>query len=302
MIAHYDVALDEAQHALATALHVEHSHGGRSTATVTASVDIPDDIVGKIGLTLSDADTITDSAPLCPKYYGYLTTRDDLRVPSTTQISIRALISAVILARLAAGNPDIVIRYDPDITGQIDAYAAQIAEAQLLADVETIDLAESRRKSAIEEEERDVRRAAEEREKAENEAARKKIEDEAAQVRQVWIAEKGSDVLKLGHTKGYACQKRYAQEWGMVELGADYVLDYDGKVSRKTRSCPSEGALNEQVRIEALGLTDIENVQVVWLPDSLEELDEDYQEGYNEPTPCEAVEVKAHHVYYYKTF
>lgn len=97
-------------------------------------------------------------------------------------------------------------------------------------------------------------------------AQRKEAEAKEAEllVKQLaWIKEHGSDRLKKSFEKNYKCKKLYLLERLKHDVG-NYVLDYDAKIERKDRSCPSMEALLEVERIEKIeGITE---AKVVWLP------------------------------------
>lgn len=73
--------------------------------------------------------------------------------------------------------------------------------------------------------------------------------------REAWIAAHGSDYLKRAIAAGYNCQRRYVIERAAIEHpGA--VVDCQDAAEWKSRSCPSEAALDLAERVKG---------QVVWL-------------------------------------
>ena len=317
MIANHTMRIDERGHAVITALNIPHAHGTQyhDATQIAIQIDIPDDIVLSDAIRIDKDGNLTGS-PVYPRlrrlddgtpqfeggiYSDGSPQTTPLRL-DTRLLDLKDRIEDIVQSRIAAGTILTQISYIEDIAPGIAVDAEEIATAQPLVEIEAARQATVHETWLTEKAARDVRDAAERAEKTKKEEEEKAQQKIIKNRREAWIAAQGSDLLKIGHEKGYACQKRYAQEWGTAELGTEYVLDYDEKVSRKNRSCPSEEALAEQVRIEKLNLTDVDAVRVYWLPEGLDELDEDYQEGYNEPTPREAVEVKAHGVYYYKLF
>lgn len=140
-------------------------------------------------------------------------------------------------------------------------------------------LAEERR---IKEEEQRVQR--EEKEK-------KETEHLASQL--AWIKEYGSEKLKKSFEKNYKCKKLYLLERLKHDVGENYLLDYNGDIKRKARSCPSMEALLEVERIESIeGIAD---AKVVWLPHGLNTPDdyEKYDSG------SEGIEAKFFGYYIY---
>ncbi len=136
-------------------------------------------------------------------------------------------------------------------------------------------------------EEKRIARETRDAEEAERKAARQAEIETAKAEKLAWIEAQGSERLQKGIAAGYHCQKIYTTERGKIELGSDYILDYDGKIATKDRSCPSLEALNEAERLTGAGIT----ARVKWLPNGTETADED---GYwdCEPSGCEAVEAK----------
>lgn len=99
--------------------------------------------------------------------------------------------------------------------------------------------------------------------------------------RREWALEHGSSRLRKCVEGGYDCQRLYAFERAAIEYPA-YVLDFDDKARWKSRSGPSEAALDEARRVGG---------EVVWLtrfpaPDGLD------QDLYDEDEACEAVVIR----------
>lgn len=152
-------------------------------------------------------------------------------------------------------------------------------------------------REAREAREAEEKRIAQDAEKAEREATQR-AESEAARAEKLaWIEAHGSERLQKGIAAGYHCQKIYVTERGNADLGSGYELDYNAKIERKDRSCPTLEALNEAERLTETGI----KAKVVWLPRGTETEDED---GYYdcEWTSCEAVEAILLKNYFYKTF
>lgn len=314
MIIDAEITPTQEQHALLHANEIPHRTDARDGSCIV-TVDIPADaaallhlkIDGKTGRLRTDQlikyPTIND---------GKLTTQTDGwgRVSlNSTYVRLNDLIRDTVIAAWLAephatlhiAAPEESVSGYPTKTDQVfapilDAIRRGNSEGESLVQEEQ---ARQDEKRAVEQAEREQREAA-----AAAEKAREKRESDARQAaanayRDAWIAEKGSPALRLGHEKGYACQKRFEQEWGAVELGPDYVLDYNGVVTAKDRSCPSESALKEQVRIESLNLPGV-TVQVCWLPRGLTQLKDDVD--YDSEDSCEAIEVQALDAYYYRVF
>lgn len=104
-----------------------------------------------------------------------------------------------------------------------------------------------------EEKSRQARRAAEEQARRE---AEKKAREEAEAAKRAWIEAHGSDFLRRAFAAGYDCQRRYVTERAGQEH-PDATIDFDGNAGWRSRSCPSEAALDlaEQVSGEVVWLT-----------------------------------------------
>ena len=132
------------------------------------------------------------------------------------------------------------------------------------------------------------------REKADAEARERSKASEAAREKKRldWIKEHGSERLQLGVEQGHKCIKLYTLERFKHEIAeavgsADaYVLDYDGDVETKDRSCPSLEALQEVKKLKESGLI----AEVVWLPKGLSGLLD--EPDYEDCEGCEAIEVE----------
>lgn len=118
----------------------------------------------------------------------------------------------------------------------------------------------------------------------EAEAQRKAAEREAKEAeKRAWIEVHGSAFLKKAClVGGYDCQRRYVAERAAVEFPG-YTVDFHDKAGWKSRSCPSERALDEALRVGG---------EVVWL--TAYPVDdgspEEYQEAWEQET--EAVVVR----------
>lgn len=91
--------------------------------------------------------------------------------------------------------------------------------------------------------------------------------------RRAWALAHGSPRLRKCVEAGYDCQRLYVFERAALEHPA-YVVDFDDKATWKSRSGPSEAALDEAARVGG---------EIIWLT-SLP--DEDYVD------PCEAVVIR----------
>lgn len=133
-----------------------------------------------------------------------------------------------------------------------------------LANAQAAVLEEQRKKLYAEQVARDAEqyKLKEEQQRAQWEEEEKR-EAEALASQLAWIKEHGSERLIKSFDKGYKCKKLYLLERLKHDVG-NYVLDYDAKIERKGRSCPSMEALLEVERIEKIeGITE---AKVVWLP------------------------------------
>lgn len=118
---------------------------------------------------------------------------------------------------------------------------------------------------------------------ADMEAAKRRKAEEREQEKRAWVAAHGSDYLKRAIAAGYDCQKRYVLERAAVEHpGA--VVDWENVANWKSRSCPSEAALDLAEKVGGI---------VVWLTNppavSRATADEYADEYADEFEPCEAV-------------
>jgi hypothetical protein len=140
-----------------------------------------------------------------------------------------------------------------------------------------------------------AKEAAEQADKARREAealAKREAEEtaraEVEAAKAAWINTHGSDHLRRAFAREHNCQRMYVLERARQEaLG--YTVDFEGNAEWKARACPSEAALDEAARIEALGLGE---VRIVWLtsPARAERLE--YYDDPGEFEPCEAVVVR----------
>lgn len=107
------------------------------------------------------------------------------------------------------------------------------------------------------------------------EAAKAQREQERAD----WIEAHGSDHLRAAVAAGYDCQRQYASERAALEHPG-YEVDFNDQARWKSRSCPSEDALAEELRVRA---HEEATAEVVWLtraPQSVpvDGWEEDWQE------------------------
>lgn len=76
-----------------------------------------------------------------------------------------------------------------------------------------------------------------------------------------WINSFGSKFLKDAYNNGYNCQRKYVEERVSLELPG-FEIDFDGEISIKSRSMPSEKALYKSLEIKDLGY----DCDVSWAP------------------------------------
>lgn len=124
--------------------------------------------------------------------------------------------------------------------------------------------------------------------KARAEAEKARADAEKAR----WIDMHGSEYLRRACIEhGYNCQRRYVLERAALE-SPSYVVDWHNGAEWKSRSCPSEAALDELELAESLDLGSVE-VEVVWLTENAQpERSED--ECPEEFEPCEAVVIRGY--------
>ncbi len=106
--------------------------------------------------------------------------------------------------------------------------------------------------------------------RAAQEAKERAERERRAAEKAAWIAQQGSDFLRKACGEGYDCQRRYVEERMALELGPQWYIDWNDELRWRSRSCPSEAALEEALRLHEHGAT------VVWVtlwPD------EDQEEG-----------------------
>lgn len=127
----------------------------------------------------------------------------------------------------------------------------------------------------------------------EKQADEKKAAEREAML--TWANEHGSTALREGLKRGYTCKRKYVTERGQCDLGSDYVIDWNSDVDTDDRSCPSDEAIEELIRIEALNLQDA-SARIVWLKKGLSEID---FEKYDYES-CEAIKVNYLGYYFYK--
>jgi hypothetical protein len=162
-----------------------------------------------------------------------------------------------------------------------------------------VDAAERERVAKYNEQERqkkldEERRQFEKEQKEEQE--RQNIIRRAA-CRKAWIKEYGSDMLNVAINHNYDCTSRFLTEWGRATLGEDYLLDFKGNVTTQFRTCPSDEALAELLRLESKIGAPV-SFNIVWLPHGDDEL-----RGWgNGDSACEAVEVALSEPYFDRTY
>lgn len=101
---------------------------------------------------------------------------------------------------------------------------------------------------------------------------RLKLEREQREAeRAAWIAEHGSPALRRRAAAGYDCQRRYVFERAALEYPG-FLVDYADNAAWKSRSDPSDAALDEAERVGG---------RVVWLT-RLPRVDEEEDEYFGE--------------------
>ncbi|NPV45246.1 MAG: hypothetical protein HPY70_14930 [Firmicutes bacterium] len=130
--------------------------------------------------------------------------------------------------------------------------------------------------------ERETDRARIEAERAAREEEEKALRAEREREKKQWISLYGSDYLKRAVALGYDCQRQYVTERAAREF-PDYEVDFDCRAEWRSRSCPSEEALDEVEDALERGFS----AQVVWLTYPPYELE--YNDAYE---PCEAIVVQ----------
>jgi hypothetical protein len=142
-------------------------------------------------------------------------------------------------------------------------------------------IAEFEAEHAIEREQRAAREAQEaanrEKAKAEREAREAEeaaMREEREKEKRQWIAEFGSDYLKRAVKLGYDCQRQYVTERADKEF-PEFDVDFDYQAEWRSRSCPSEEALELVEDALERGF----DAEVVWLTEPTREIeyDEEYE-------------------------
>jgi len=180
------------------------------------------------------------------------------------------------------------------VFAQVTAWKKIIDDAQPL-----VDAAEQERAAKYTEQERQEtlkqnREGLERDRKAEE---KRQTETRRDTCRKAWIEKYGSDMLKVANNRGYDCKSRFLKEWGHAMLGVDYFLDFKGVITTQKRTCPSDAALAEILRLETLDWSEIGigiSFQVVWLPHGV---DVEYSDE-----PREAVEVVLNEPYFERNY
>ncbi|NNG67539.1 hypothetical protein [Caldanaerobacter subterraneus] len=108
-------------------------------------------------------------------------------------------------------------------------------------------------------------------EQIEKEKKQKELEE-----KKEWIEKYGSEYLKKAFAQGFDCQRLYVKERAAKEFPG-FIVDFDDRVSWKERSCPSEQALEEMIKLKEKGY-DADVVWVTWVPADLQGEDEEYYE------------------------
>jgi hypothetical protein len=142
-------------------------------------------------------------------------------------------------------------------------------------------IAQLEARNKAEKEKREAQEAQEAANKAKREAEREAREAEEAAMREErekekrqWIAEFGSDYLKRAVKLGYDCQRQYVTERADKEF-PEFDVDFDYQAEWRSRSCPSEEALELVEDALERGF----DAEVVWLTEPTREIeyDEEYE-------------------------
>lgn len=152
----------------------------------------------------------------------------------------------------------------PDLAEAVRAYDEQQAEAKRL------------------------QREAEDRRRVDHEQREAAEKAAAEQERSDWIAAHGSDHLRAASDAGYDCKRLYVTERAALEHPG-YIVDFDDNAQWRDRSCPSEDALAEELRVTP-ALAEGESILVVWLTDPPHDRREECDD--EEWEPCEAVVIR----------
>lgn len=181
--------------------------------------------------------------------------------------------------RIAERNPAPLSSYDDLTVQQLDRADAlgldTSAWRKLLAEVETQRAAWVAEREAEKERTRKLDEELRARAEAERVAAKQRFEADKAS----WVAAHGSDYLKRACAGGYDCARLYVKERAAMEA-PDFVVDFADRAAWKSRSCPSEAALDVADEVTALNIGEVE---IVWLTKPV--TDDDFEE-------CEAVVVR----------
>lgn len=291
--------LNEREHALVHAQNIEHDHKEGRTGSLIVLIEVPKDVVanydiflggdGFLGFETSHKNNfprIYKNEDGTPRFYGGIYRDGSPKTPpeilvDTREIPLNVRVNELISQRIHSDGVGLNGLSLEVVLEQAEIDRDEIEEAKKLIPAEAERQRAAHEEYLREEKEKEAKKSAEEAAKGAKKAEELLAQTERDKAIRAWVDQKGSDTLKLGFQKGYACKKRFLTEWGTVELGPEYVLDYDSDVSRNDRSCPTEAALNEQVRIENLHLQDL-SVSVVWLPSGLSSVlhePDDSQEG-----------------------
>ena len=167
----------------------------------------------------------------------------------------------------------------PAAPAEWDKLLAQYAAAHRLALAASQQEKQEAARRQAEDQERKERRAEQALRDREREQADKAAR---AQQRAEWITEHGSEHLRAAVNAGYNCQRLYTSERAALEYPG-YEIDFDGNAAWKSRSCPSTGALAEELRVTP-SLREGERIAVVWLTHGIgsDDRDEDDPEEYQE--------------------
>jgi hypothetical protein len=213
---------------------------------------------------------------------GVITIQNQDSKYNTCKILTREVrLSHIIVAKLEGTKIDITPLL-VDIKRQIALLNASETK-QALADCEAKRLEMVR----IEKEKEDLSRAAVDAEKEKNRAEFNQAEAAKLAKKATWIKEQGSERLRLGFEKGYNCEKQFTSEL-LASLGGEWVLDYNGDISTKDRSCPTLAALQKCDTLA--GHPWVTSSCIKWLPQGYDELTEMYDR--EEPEGVEAIEIR----------
>lgn len=309
------IGLNERLHALVHVQNIEHEHSTRdNNPYMMVKITIPDDAILNLPWIRLDRDGDLKFAESPGKSHVPKAVMDenghyivlnkveagsDYVSPSrcelkTTEVDVRNLIiekvTQLIQDQQFSEPVDI-----SDVVSEITEYYRIFKAAIPL--VEEAETARKKARDKIDAREKEERRIRDEEYRAGVEKRReeKRLKEEEAACatakatarRLEWIRRNGSDILKAGIDRNYACIKKFLQEWKDTHLGEEWVLDYHWKIREEGRSCPTDQALRYLISLEGSKPDDIAiTCKIVWLPNGLYPV---VDEMYGDTEPCEAI-------------